>query len=93
MNVFISAASGAVDTKPADDPPAEDGFPQLDRGGRLGLFHGQALADQPVDGAAVPLEEHVDHSRHQRQVGRSHQRPVLEQRRKVGLGDEIACAA
>ena len=47
MNVFISAASGAVDDEPPDDPSAENIFPQLDGGGRLGVFDGEPSATSP----------------------------------------------
>ena len=68
MNVFISAGKGCGRHEPADDPSAEYSSPDSSGGGSFGVIDAAPSPTQSVDRAAVPLEEHVDYSRHQRPI-------------------------
>ena len=93
MNVFISAASGAVPTNPPITRPPSTSSRSSAAAARLRRLPVDTVGDESVDGAAVALEEHVDHPGHQRHFSRTDERPVLEQRREIRLGNEIASAA
>ena len=67
----------------AEHPAAELLVPQFDGGFPLRVGDVGAIQADPVHRGPVVLKEHFDNPGHQQQIGGSHQRPVVEQRRQI----------
>ena len=93
MKAFISAASGAVPTKPVMTRPPSTCSRSSDF---AWLRPPRLVRPRPANRstrALVALEQHLDHARYQAHLGGTHQIPVLEQRGQIAFRDEVTGAA